>query len=98
MEQFSIAAGFWPDLPKYEQQLLNLMIVAGQHKTDDGHQQSWQALPIQHQLDHFLQSCCLPPIVRVLYKTWPQLACDKLVMHLSMLVWGRGPHWRTVGD
>lgn len=71
MEQLSITTSFGPDLPKYEQQFLDLMIVTRQQEAYDGHKQPWQPLSIQHHLNHFLQSGCLPTIVTVLCMIQP---------------------------
>ena len=46
VQQLAVRAGLRPDLPEHQQQLLQLVVVARQHKPDDGHQQSGEAVSI----------------------------------------------------
>jgi hypothetical protein len=66
VQEFAITTGFGPNFPKDEKQFLDLMVITGKNKSNDCHQQSRQALSIQHKLNNLLQGCCLATIVKVL--------------------------------
>ena len=46
VQQLAVRAGLGPDLPEHQQQFLQLVVVARQHKPDDGHQQAREAVSI----------------------------------------------------
>lgn len=55
LEEFPIGGSLWHNLPEDEQQLLDCVILHGQHKAYDGHNETRIALTIQQQFDYFLE-------------------------------------------
>lgn len=66
MKELPIRRGLRPYLPENQQELLDLVVVARQHKTDDDHEQTGKPLATQHQLDDLLQRRRLRAVVAML--------------------------------
>lgn len=59
LQQLAIRSGFGHNLPEDQQQLFDGVVLQRENKTDDGHEETWQLLPIQNHDDDFLQGFCL---------------------------------------
>ena len=88
MQQFAIWTSFWHNLPEYQQQLLDCVILKWHQKLDDRHQKWWHLLPGENHLDHLLYWLYLYPHISLLcnnLQTTPKysFACKDRELSLS---------------